>query len=305
MDMNKWLIYLVMGGMAIFGLAACSPASGENEPPADSSDQKAAVRLNDAYENALSVSGQLALGTVRLEETDQAVDEIQATGLLPLWQALQSLSNSSTTANVELEAVINQLQDLMTPQQIQAIQAMALTNDSLAELIESGELAFGGGRFGGEDGGQGLPARGFAGGFGGGFPGGGGFAGGELSEDDIATRQAVREAGDFGGFQERALMGMAVRLLAEKTGEELDAGRINVAGTIFSLAAEASGLSVEEIRAQMSEGVTLSEIIGANGGDVAQVRNQIIETLDELTNAAELDLESLADQWLNGVDDQP
>jgi hypothetical protein len=321
MDMNKWLVYLVMGGMAILGLAACSPASSEAEPPADNN--QAAARLDDTYDNALSLSGQLALGTVQLEGTDQAVNETQAADLLPLWQALQSLSNSSTTAQVELEAVINQIQDLMTPQQIQAIQAMALTNDSLAEMIQNGDLAFAGGRFGGEGDGQGFPAGGFGGGFPGGGPGGGefpgggfigggpgggpegGFSRGQLSEDDIATRQAARETGDFGGFQERALMGMAIRLLAEKTGVQLNDGRFNVAGTVFNLAAEATGLSVEEIRTQMAEGTTLAEIISANGGDVAQVRAQIIDAFNDLPNSEELDKEQLADQWLNGVNDQP
>ncbi len=94
---------------------------------------------------------------------------------------------------------------------------------------------------------------------------------------------------------------MVVRVLAEKAGEELDDGRINIAGTIFNLASESTGLSVEEIQVSLAEGTTLAEIINANEGDVSRVRDEIIAALQDLSNASDLDIEQLADQWLNGI----
>ena len=44
--------------------------------------------LDTAYENALDVTSQLALGTLNLEDTANAVTEEQAAKLLPLWRAL-------------------------------------------------------------------------------------------------------------------------------------------------------------------------------------------------------------------------
>ena len=50
-----------------------------------------------------------ALGTLKLEGTDQVVTASQAGQLLTLWQAYQSLSNSDTSSQVELEALVKQI----------------------------------------------------------------------------------------------------------------------------------------------------------------------------------------------------
>jgi hypothetical protein len=47
-----------------------------------------------------------------------------------------------------------------------------------------------------------------------------------------------------------------------------------------------------------AEGVTLAEIVESNGGDLEEVRNSLIEALSELPNAADLDNEQLASDWL-------
>jgi hypothetical protein len=44
--------------------------------------------------------------------------------------------------------------------------------------------------------------------------------------------------------------------------------------------------------------MTLAEIVETNGGDIEEVRNSLIDVLSELPNAAELDLEELASDWL-------
>ena len=48
----------------------------------------------DPGSQELELSTQLALGTLKLEDTDLAVTSDQAAELLPLWQVFDSLSNS-------------------------------------------------------------------------------------------------------------------------------------------------------------------------------------------------------------------
>ena len=85
----------------------------------------------------LPLAAQLAVGTLRLEGTDQAVTTEQATQLLPLWQAYRTLSASDTAAQVELEAVIQQIQGTLTPEQTQAIELMQLTRQSMSEVLQA------------------------------------------------------------------------------------------------------------------------------------------------------------------------
>jgi hypothetical protein len=105
-------------------------------------------------------------------------------------------------------------------------------------------------------------------------------------------------------MQTRMLTGMVVRLLQTKTGEAPAGGPdgMGMGGPSFdaalAAAAEATGLSADDIRAQMAEGQTLTAIIEANGGDVAAVRAALIETLSAQPQAAEMDVEQMADRIL-------
>ena len=322
--MKSWII--VIGLVLLLALGACSPTGGTAETAAADSNE---VTLTDGD---LSVAAQLALGTVQLEETEQAVSETQAAELLPLWQAYQTLSQSDTTAAVELEALAGQIQRAMTAEQVQAIAGMDLTADTLTEMQASGELGFGGfargdeasgatgatngdfqtlegGMAGGGPPGDFAAGGGPGGGGGGAMPGGampgGGFAGGEISEDDLATREAAFADMDPAEMQTRMLTGMVVRLLQTKTGEAPaggPGGGMGMGGPSFdaalAAAAEATGLSADDIRAQMAEGQTLTAIIEANGGDVAAVRAALIETLSAQPQAAEMDVEQMADRML-------
>lgn len=110
-------------------LAAC--ASTSNASPADAQSNP---QPDDA---SLPLATRLAIGTLKLEDTDQAVTAEQAASLLTLWQAYQALSNSDTAAAAELDAVIKQIQAAMTPEQIAAIEAMQLTRQSVAEVMQS------------------------------------------------------------------------------------------------------------------------------------------------------------------------
>jgi hypothetical protein len=317
--MLKKIMILIGPIVAFFVLTACGGTAAEPDvAESNAASQEAAEvqitersgeRLSADYSDALAVQEQLALGTLQLEETDLVIDEALAGELLPLWQALQSLSNSDTAAEAEINAVINQIQDSMTTEQIAAIAARQLTDESLTALLESGELGFGRGNFGrgGEAGnGPGGFAGGFPGGLPGGGPGGGGFPGGgpggggfgNFSEDDIATRQAQFAEGGFGQFQDQALTRTIVVLLQNKTGEAPQQQPGGIFNTVFTIVSEETGLSVEEIQTQTAEGITLAEIIETNGGDVEAVRALLVEALSELPNAGDLDVEQLASEWL-------
>lgn len=95
--------------------------------------------LVEDYPDALSVRNQLAFGTLRLEGTANAVTAAEAAKLLPLWQALKTLTASSTSATEEVIAVQNQISAAMTPAQIGAIAGLKLTNAMLqAYYVEIG-----------------------------------------------------------------------------------------------------------------------------------------------------------------------
>ncbi|HET6445067.1 MAG TPA: hypothetical protein VFI27_10870 [candidate division Zixibacteria bacterium] len=322
--MTKKLLLILVTALAVLALSACG---GDAEPSVQTEsgtqsdspvEEKAAepvtvrVQLSEGYADALSLDGQLAIGTVQLDDTDLAVDAEQAAELIPLWQAFQSLSSSDTTAEAELQAVLKQIQGTMTAEQIAAIADMQLTADKVTELVEEGIVAFGRGGFRGTSGegeaGGGFPGGAFPGGLPGQGPGGGGPGGGlpggrpgggfgEISADDIATRQAQFTEGDFGGFQARMLTGIVIRSLQTKTGEtpELE----GIFGAIFDIIAEETGITAEEIREQSAEGTTLAEIIESNGAYVDDIQAKLIAALSETDQFRGQDLEEFLSNLLN------
>ena len=185
----------------------------------------------DPNSRELPLSTKLAIGTLKLEGTDQTVASDQAADLLPLWQVLNNLSSSDTAAPEEVTAATEQIQETMTPEQLKAIDDMGLTGqDIFATMQELGLVnapqvnAEGTPQAGGFGDGQ-RPNGGFAGGGPeGGFPGGG--PGGDfnrqnLSQEQIATAQARRAEGGGAGFGNRLttpLMEAVIKLLESKTG---------------------------------------------------------------------------------------
>ena len=103
---------------------------------------------------ALPQSIQLSMGTLKLEETPQAVTAEQAQELLPLWQMLRTLQQSDTAAQAEIEAVLNQIQGTMTPEQRAAIKQMDLTLASMRTMAQELGLGMGRGEGEGSSGGQ-------------------------------------------------------------------------------------------------------------------------------------------------------
>jgi hypothetical protein len=300
---------VLFGLLVIMTLVGCSTPNSEMKSDEQvSAEISQGVRLRDDYDDALSIQGQLAAGTLLLEETELAVDELMAEELLPLWRVAQSLMNSDTAAVLEIEAVYIQIQATMTLDQISAIAEMELTEESLTTMMEEGELSIGrGGLTGGLGRGTGEKFQSPDGGFGpgGGLPGGGpgeGPGGGlpeGMDPQAMATRQAQFTVGGLGNSTDRILITAVIRTLEMKTGEVSEDQTARPYDVVYSVIAEATGLSLEEIRAMTAEGITLTEIVEINGGDIEKVRNSLIEALSELPNTAELDLEGLASEWLD------
>ena len=107
----------------VVALASCASATETTS----TSDTYVSVNLPVDYESALSARNQLALGSLNLDGTPNAITPDQAVVLLPLWQALRSLQSSGSPASEEVNAVLVQIEATMTPEQLSAIREMQLT----------------------------------------------------------------------------------------------------------------------------------------------------------------------------------
>ena len=180
--MKKILFTLIM--VISLTLTACGATATQNNTASIPTD----------YENALSAQLQLSVGTLKLEGTDLAVDADQALELIPLWQVLNTLAESGSTAPEETDALILQIQETMTTEQINAIVAMQLSLEDVGTIMQEYGLSSGMGS--GE-----TPPEGFTPGSGrsSDVPGLSGGGSGEnatgMTPEEIATAQAEREEG--------------------------------------------------------------------------------------------------------------
>ena len=132
---NK-IILILIAGILLAALAAC--AGSEPEVVAETTSD-----LSETYTDALPIRTQLIVGTIKLEGSDQQVTAEQARQLLPLWQGSRALQRTGTGAQEEVAAVLNQIEDVMTPEQINAITDMRLTRTTLQETARSLGLVVG------------------------------------------------------------------------------------------------------------------------------------------------------------------
>ena len=109
---------------AIFMLTACSSGSSNTD-------------RSSAKTDPTALAQKLALGTLKLEGTQQAVDSAAASQLLPLWQLLDELDSNSSAAPAEFTAVTEEIQLTMTSAQIKAIDDMQLTQQDVASASQS------------------------------------------------------------------------------------------------------------------------------------------------------------------------
>ena len=176
--MRVWTIGLVLAVTATV-LVGCGGGQGTlSAVETGGSESYVSKALDASYPDALNASTQLALGTLQLEGTGNAVTQEQAATLLPLWRALRG----GVTAQAEINAVLKQIEGTMSQEQLAAIAAMRLTQEGLRTWMEEQGMGRPGG-FQGAPGGTPVPGQ---------TPGAGGWQ--DLSPEVRATRQA--EFGD-------------------------------------------------------------------------------------------------------------
>jgi hypothetical protein len=147
-------------------LAACANSGAQDDAATPAATEEGTNPAGAS--KSLPLSTRLLIGSVILEGTENAIQPDQAAQLVPLWKALRSLSESETTAQVELDALVDQIAENMTPAQNEAIAGMSLTMQDLAAVAETLGLDLNfGGRFG------------------------------ELTPELRATTQAMRESGQL------------------------------------------------------------------------------------------------------------
>jgi hypothetical protein len=113
--------------IAVSLVYACAPKVEVETVPTS----LASTVLSIEYSDAANLRSQLAYGTIKLADTPNAITSDQAKTLIPLWQAVVSLSGDTTTASEELTAVQDQITTALTAEQLQAIVAMQITNAGL------------------------------------------------------------------------------------------------------------------------------------------------------------------------------
>ena len=127
--MKKSIFRIVLVTRLITSLMyACSPTV-EATPTS-----LASAYLSSEYTDAANVRSQLAYGTIKLAETSNAITAEQAKAMIPLWQAIISLSGDTTTASEELTAVQDQLTAVLNETQLQSIAEMQITNAELNDF---------------------------------------------------------------------------------------------------------------------------------------------------------------------------
>jgi|GEM_PF-1893911 len=164
---------------------------------------------NDYADDAVSIPTQLVVGSLLLEETELALDAEMAEKLLPYWKMYKVLAESDTKAPEEMDAVIDQIQEIMTADQVNYIAEMQITQETMLTLVSdlgiNEKIILEGMKGGGT--GDDRP-EGFV-------PGSGGGAGKDvnINPELMATKQAAREnAGD--GMMSRMIIPLVDELIS-------------------------------------------------------------------------------------------
>jgi hypothetical protein len=193
--MQRLIFTIVLLALAIASMTACGNEAGAATGQATPA--PAAAGLDLSYENALPARNQLLLGTLKLEDSQWPLSATQARALLPLWQGVRGAMNSGASAQAETDALLQQIEAGLLPEQLAAIRGWKLTQVDLQAWARDEGLAVGTGSGGGAGTGQ---------------PG----SGQSLSAEERATRQAERGDQERGGLSQ-ALVDAVIALLERKS----------------------------------------------------------------------------------------
>jgi len=197
---------------AVPGLAGAAITPGETlteeipQPSVNTNDTEGGAspilsepaRLTADFENAVNIQMQLLVGTLQLEGTSLAVTADQISELLSLWQLIRSLTGTGTAAQAEIDAVLGQIQETMSTEQIQAIRDMQITSDDYQAQMEA--LGFSVGIYSQNPGaGSGQPGQ-----------------GANLTAEERATRQVKMGAAGNTAGGKNALIDRLIEVLQSK-----------------------------------------------------------------------------------------
>ncbi len=115
-------------------LAGCSKAEPTPVPDAGAADTPPDVgSAPPGGPRGLDGTNGLALGTLRLEGTENAVTPAQAADILPLWEMIAS---GSLQGEAETTAVLKQIEGKMSESQLAAIEDIGLTFEDMGAWME-------------------------------------------------------------------------------------------------------------------------------------------------------------------------
>jgi hypothetical protein len=129
--MKRNIILLVSLIFIVVLVVGCQ--SEEAAQPVDTAADSAEDPFERFRTGELGQMNTLAMGTLLLEGTDSAVTQVQAADLLPLWEVIQS---GSLKSQAETDAVLKQIEGIMTSIQLDTIEGMELTRESMATWME-------------------------------------------------------------------------------------------------------------------------------------------------------------------------
>jgi hypothetical protein len=198
---------ITLGILLILAVAVAACGGGEADTTTGVSDAATSAQLPAGI--ALPLSMQLSIGTLMLEGTSAAVTPAQAQELLPLWQMLKALQESGTASDAETEAVLAQIEDGMTPDQLAVIEDMN-QEDMQALMQELGSARQGDAESGGFSPPEGMMPPG-----GQDAPGIGADRVTDLSPEELAALMEERMGSGLGATQTEEV----IRLLESRSAE--------------------------------------------------------------------------------------
>jgi uncharacterized membrane protein YgcG len=139
--MKKKIVAVLLALVLLAGLTACAVF---NSAGTDQSAASGNTRGQQFEPASMPVEMKLAIGTLKLEGTQNAVTAEQAKNLLPLRQALKSISTSDNAAQEEINALYTQIEESMSADQVKAIEDLTWTQEDLAALRETYGIQSGG-----------------------------------------------------------------------------------------------------------------------------------------------------------------
>lgn len=149
---SVWWVMVIIGVLLLSGCQKAQTAQpiGGGAASVPASDGQADAVPNLELDNV----SRLAVGTLKLEGSDNAVTPQQATKLLSLWKLVQG---GTLTSDAETTAVVKQIEGQMTETQLAAIDALGLTAEDMMTWMQEQGIAMA--AAGGAPGdGQGAPA---------------------------------------------------------------------------------------------------------------------------------------------------